>query len=54
MFSPEQTRDDDDIRYLFWKTAEAPEAVPSLDEVREQVVRAWQLGAGRDQPPPTA
>ncbi len=29
--------------YLFWRTEEQPEAVPTLEEVRSEVVQAWKL-----------
>ncbi|NIL96522.1 MAG: hypothetical protein GTO62_05105 [Planctomycetales bacterium] len=46
-FSPQRTVDDDDIQYLFWKTNEELETIPDLNAVRDQVVRAWRMGAGR-------
>jgi hypothetical protein len=54
LFSAERTGDDDNIQYLFWKTGEEPETVPELDAVRDKVVRAWKMGAGRDDDAQTA
>lgn len=35
--------DVDGNRYLAWVTDQSPEAIPSFDSVRPQVVRAWKL-----------
>ena len=32
-----------DNLFLFWRTEEQPERVPELDEVRDEVVRAWKM-----------
>ncbi|MBX3415308.1 MAG: hypothetical protein KF708_21670 [Pirellulales bacterium] len=34
-------------RYLFWKTNEVKEFVPTFEQVREQVVREWKLREAR-------
>jgi hypothetical protein len=47
LYRPYQTQDDDGYYYVYWKTAEADEEVPKLDDKnRKQVVHAWKLGAG--------
>ncbi|HUS37991.1 MAG TPA: hypothetical protein VMX74_00990, partial [Pirellulales bacterium] len=47
LFKPEQMRDDEQVYYLFWKIKEESETVPKLADIREEVLRAWKLGAGR-------
>ena len=43
-----ETTDDENNRYLSWKTAEKLPEVPTLDgPERERVVRVWKQGAGR-------
>ena len=43
-----ETSDDENTRYLSWKTAEKLPEVPSLDgPERERVVKLWKQGAGR-------
>jgi len=37
------TFDDEGNHYLFWKVADAPEEVPTLEQARPQVIRAWKL-----------
>lgn len=34
---------DDPTQYLYWKTEETDERVPELEEVRDEVERAWRL-----------
>lgn len=48
LFIPMLTEDSDSNQYLSWKVEEVESKVPTLDEVREQVVRSWKLGAGVD------
>ncbi|MEX1223086.1 MAG: hypothetical protein WEA31_00935, partial [Pirellulales bacterium] len=48
LFIPMLTEDSDSNRYLSWKVEEVESKVPTLDEVRDQVVRSWKLGAGVD------
>ncbi len=43
LYQPIATYDLDNNRYLAMKTQDVPGKVPTLDEVRDQVVRAWKL-----------
>ena len=43
LLRPMKTQDDEGDTYLSWKTKEAPSAVPTLDEVRQEVVRALKM-----------
>lgn len=43
LYQPIVTFDLDNNRYLSMKTADIPGKVPTLDEVRDKVVRAWKL-----------
>jgi hypothetical protein len=43
LYQPIATYDLDNNRYLAMKTEDIPGKVPTLDEVRDQVVRAWKL-----------
>lgn len=43
LYQPISTYDLDNNRYVAMKTQDIPGKVPTLDEVREQVVRAWKL-----------
>ncbi|MEX2091407.1 MAG: hypothetical protein WD971_01955, partial [Pirellulales bacterium] len=43
LYQPIATYDLDANRYLAMKTQDIPGKVPTLDEVRDQVVRAWKL-----------
>lgn len=47
-YQPQSGQDNDGNWYLYWKTEETPAYVPKLDEVREQVVRAWKMIKARD------
>ena len=47
-FKPDVDQDAENNFYLFWKTAEEPSYVPPLDQVRDQVVRAWKMVKARD------
>jgi hypothetical protein len=47
-FKPDVDQDAENNFYLFWKTEEEPSYVPPLDQVREQVVRAWKMVKARD------
>ena len=48
LFTPKQSQDFSGNRYLFWKIEETKEFVPTLDQIRDQVVEAWKLRAARD------
>ncbi|HEX3726035.1 MAG TPA: hypothetical protein VHV08_07315 [Pirellulales bacterium] len=48
ILKPEAATDNDGNGYLFWKTEEKPAFVPSLDQVRDKVVRAWKMIKARD------
>jgi len=37
-----------DSQFLFWKTDDQPETVPTLEAAREQVVRAWKMRKALD------
>jgi hypothetical protein len=41
-------QDNDGNVYLYWKTEEKAAYVPTLDEVKEKVVRAWKMIKARD------
>ncbi len=41
-------QDNDGNGYLFWKTEEKAAFVPSLDDVRDKVVRAWKMIKARE------
>ncbi len=43
LYQPIATYDLDNNRYLAMKTQDIPGKVPTLDEVRDEVVRAWKL-----------
>ncbi len=43
VFQVEQARDLENNHYVFWKVEDRPSYVPTLDEVREEVVRVWRL-----------
>lgn len=43
LYEPVATQDLDANRYIAMKTADIPGKVPTLDEVREQVIKAWKL-----------
>jgi peptidyl-prolyl cis-trans isomerase D len=47
LFEETELTDDFGRRFLAWKIAEAPEAVPPLEKIREQVVRAWKFQQAR-------
>jgi len=47
-YRPEVTQDNDNNVYLFWKTKEEQSFVPPLDQVRDEVVRAWKMIKARD------
>jgi hypothetical protein len=50
-----ETIDDENFRYLSWKTDEALTETPKLEgAVREAVVRAWKEGSGRTEAKDTA
>ena len=50
-----ETADDENVRYLSWKTAERLPEVPSLDgPERSRVVARWKQGAGRPDATDTA
>ncbi len=46
-FKPMLTVDRDGNAYVVWKTEEAAEEVPKLDEIRDQVVAAWKTAKAR-------
>ncbi len=39
---------DDGSGYLIWKTSEQEDRIPALEEIREEVVRAWKLVRARE------
>src|SRR6185436_10073961 len=41
-------QDDEGNHYLFWKTQEVEETVPTLDHVRDDVVRTWKMMQARE------
>lgn len=43
LYQPIATFDLDNNRYLAMKTNDTPERVPELDEIRDEVVRAWKM-----------
>jgi len=45
LFMPERSQDSDGNQYLFWKTQDNPDQVPSLDDedVQAEVVRVWKM-----------
>jgi hypothetical protein len=45
LFMPERSQDSDGNQYLFWKTQDDPDRVPSLDDedVQAEVLRAWKM-----------
>jgi hypothetical protein len=43
LYEPVSTQDLDANRYIAMKTADTPGKVPTLDEVRDEVVKAWKL-----------
>lgn len=47
LFEDVELTDSADRRYVVWKVAEQEEGVPELDQVRDQVVRAWRLEKAR-------
>ncbi len=47
-YQPVATEDILGNRYVVWKTSESAEKVPSLNEVREDVVRAWKMQRSRE------
>jgi len=46
-YRPVETEDFQGNRYLAWKIADTQERVPTLDEVRDQVVKAWKMKRAR-------
>lgn len=46
-FQPGESTDTDGNRYLFWKTEDYAARVPELDEIRDEVVRAWKMREAR-------
>ena len=48
LFQVEQARDQDNNHYIFWKEEDRPSYVPSLEEARQEVVRAWKLDRARE------
>ena len=47
LYNPVQLFDSNGRRYLAWKVVDAPAYVPSLNEVRADVVAAWKLDRAR-------
>ncbi len=47
-FRPEMTQDNDNNAYLFWRTQLEPPYVPPLDQIRDNVVRAWKMIKARE------
>jgi len=43
VFRAARTQDDAGNQYLYWKTEEVPETVPSLEDVKTAVAYAWRL-----------
>ena len=42
-FQAQETEDLDRNRYLWWKIADEPVHIPSLDEIKPQVIHAWKM-----------
>jgi hypothetical protein len=42
-YKADRTDDNDNNRYLWWKIADEPAHVPTLDEIKPAVVQAWKL-----------
>jgi hypothetical protein len=54
-FNPIESTDDENARYLSWKTDEALAEIPKLESVaRESVLRSWKEGSGRTVPSESA
>ena len=54
-FNPIETIDDENVRYLSWKTGEALAEIPKLESsTHESVLRSWKEGSGRAVPPESA
>jgi hypothetical protein len=47
LFDPIDLADAIDRRFLAWKTEDAPMRIPSLSEIRSEVVQAWKLEQAR-------
>lgn len=47
LFAPKQSQDVSGNQFLFWKIEEAKEFVPTLDEIRGQVIEAWKMRSAR-------
>ncbi len=43
VYQVEQARDEQSNHYVFWKVEDVPSYVPPLEEVREEVIRAWKM-----------
>ena len=46
-YEPHLAVDMDISRYLVWKTDDAPEHEVALDDIRDQVIRAWKMSEAR-------
>ncbi len=54
-FNPIESADDENVRYLSWKTGEALSEIPKLESAaRESALRSWKEGSGRAVPPESA
>ncbi len=42
-YKADRSDDNDNNRYLWWKIADEPTHVPTLDEIKPDVVQAWKL-----------
>jgi hypothetical protein len=43
IYQPQRTVDNDNNRYLWWKTADEAAHTPALDEIKPQVTLAWKM-----------
>jgi hypothetical protein len=43
MYQPQRTVDNDNSRYLWWKTSDEAAHTPPLDEIKAQVTLAWKI-----------
>ena len=48
LFQPFLTQDGERNLFLSWKVADEPERVPSLEEIRDQVVQHWKTGQAQE------
>jgi SurA N-terminal domain len=42
-YKADRSDDNDNNQYLWWKTADEPAHVPTLDEIKPEVIQAWKM-----------